>query len=139
MSVTDLPTINATLNSITAVLLIYGFVLIKSGQKEKHKKIMLSALVSSGLFLTSYLFYHYSVGSVPYQRYDWTRILYFAILIPHTILAVGMLPFIIVAVWRALHDQFDKHKKIVRWLWPVWMYVSVTGVAVYFMLYHVSG
>ena len=139
MSVTDLPTLNATLNSITAILLMYGFVLIKSGQKEKHKKIMISALVSSALFLTSYLFYHYSVGSIPYQRYDWTRTLYFAILIPHTILAVGMLPFIFVAVWRALHDQFDRHKRIVRWLWPVWMYVSVTGVVVYFMLYHVSG
>jgi len=138
VSLTDLPAVNASLNTITAALLLYGFVLIKSGQKEKHKKVMISALVSSTLFLVSYLTYHYAVGSVPYQRYDWTRTLYFAILIPHTILAVGMLPFIIVAVWRALHDQFDKHKKIVRWLWPVWMYVSVTGVAVYFMLYHVS-
>ena len=139
MNVSDLPTLNAALNTITAVLLLYGFVLIKSGRREKHKKIMISALVSSGLFLTSYLFYHYNVGSVPYQRYDWTRTLYFAILIPHTILAVVMLPFIIVAVWRALHSQFDKHKRIVRWVWPVWMFVSVTGVIVYFMLYHVSG
>ncbi len=136
MSLTDLPTLNATLNSITAVLLLYGFIQIKRKEIQKHKRVMLSALATSLLFLSSYLVYHFNVGSVPYPYHDWTRPLYFSILIPHTILATVMTPFIIVAVWRALHEDFEKHKKIVRWVWPVWMFVSVTGVIVYFMLYH---
>ncbi len=136
MSLTDLPALNATLNSISAVLLLIGFVLIKREQIQNHKKVMLSALATSLLFLTSYLIYHFNVGSVPYPHHDWTRPLYFAILIPHTILATAMTPFIIVAVRRAFHEDYEKHKKIVRWIWPVWMFVSVTGVIVYFMLYH---
>ena len=96
---------------------------------------MLSALATSILFLTSYLIYHFNVGSVPYPHHDWTRPVYFSILIPHTILATVMTPFIIIAVWRALHEDYEKHKKIVRWVWPVWMFVSVTGVIVYLMLY----
>lgn len=136
MNLTDLPALNATLNSITAVLLLYGFILIKRKEIQKHKKVMLSALSTSILFLTSYLIYHFNVGSVPYPNHDWTRPLYFAILIPHTILATVMTPFIVIAVWRALHEDHEKHKKIVRWVWPVWMFVSVTGVIVYFMLYH---
>ena len=136
MSLTDLPALNAALNSITAILLLYGFILIKRKEIQKHKRVMLSALATSLLFLTSYLIYHFNVGSVPYPHHDWTRPLYFAILIPHTILATVMTPFIIIAVWRALSEDFEKHKKIVRWVWPVWMFVSVTGVIVYFMLYH---
>ena len=138
MSITDLPTLNATLNGITACLLMYGFVLIKNKQIEKHKRVMLTALVTSALFFASYLIYHFNVGSVPYPLHDWTRRLYFGILIPHTILATVMTPFIIISVWQALKSNFEKHKKIVRWLWPVWMFVSVSGVAVYFMLYHLS-
>lgn len=135
MKLTDLPALNATLNSITAILLVYGFILIKRKEIQKHKRVMLSALATSILFLTSYLIYHFNVGSVPYPHHDWTRPLYFTILIPHTILATVMTPFIIIAVWRAMHEDYEKHKKIVRWVWPVWMFVSVTGVIVYLMLY----
>lgn len=135
MSVTDLPTVNAVLNCISTILLVTGFIFIKKGKRESHKKIMLTALFSSLLFLTSYLYYHYQVGSIPYPYFDWTRWLYFVILIPHVILAVVMAPFIILAVWHALHDNFEKHKRLVRWVFPVWMYVSVTGVVIYMMLY----
>ena len=135
MSVEDLPTLNAILNSISAVLLTLGFVHIKRGQRERHRKFMLAALVTSVLFLTSYLIYHSQVGSVKYPYYDWTRPVYFAILIPHVILAAVMTPFILIAVWHALHARFEKHRRIVRWLWPVWMFVSVSGVVVYWMLY----
>jgi putative membrane protein len=131
----DLPTLNAILNSITAVLLVIGFVLIKQKKIQAHKKVMLSALTTSLLFLTSYLVYHFNVGSVPYPYHNWTRPLYFAILIPHTVLATIMTPFIVIAVWCALRENYEKHKKIVRWVWPVWIFVSVTGVIVYFMLY----
>ncbi len=96
---------------------------------------MLSALITSFIFLASYLFYHSQVGSIPYARHDWTRPLYFAILIPHSILAAVIVPFIIAAVWYALHQKFDRHKKLVRWVWPAWMFVSLSGIAVYMMLY----
>jgi uncharacterized membrane protein YozB (DUF420 family) len=96
---------------------------------------MLSALVSSALFLASYLIYHAQVGSVPYPHHDWSRPIYFAILIPHVILAAVMTPFIIAAVVFALRGQFERHKRIVRWLWPVWIFVSISGVVVYVMLY----
>lgn len=135
MTLTDLPALNATLNSITAVLLVIGFIFIKQKNIQAHKKVMLSALATSLLFLTSYLIYHFNVGSVAYPHHDWTRPLYFAILIPHTILATVMTPFIVFAVWQAFKENFQKHKKVVRWVWPVWMFVSVTGVIVYFMLY----
>ena len=135
MTIKDLPTLNAALNTISAVLLLMGFIAIKRGSRQKHKSLMLSALIVSGLFLTSYLIYHAEVGSVPYPRYDWTRPLYFIILVPHIILAGLMVPFIFMAVWHALKGRYEKHRRIVRWIWPVWMYVSVSGVAVYLMLY----
>lgn len=135
MSYNDLPTINACLNVVSAILLLLGRCAIKAGNQEKHQKLMGSALVSSAVFLTCYLIYHLEVGSVPYPHHDWTRPLYFAILIPHVILAAGMVPFIFMAVFFALKKQFTKHKRIVRWLWPVWMYVSVSGIVVYLMLY----
>ena len=136
MDLTFLPTLNAILNATAAVLLTIGFVYIRRGEWEKHKKVMLSALVASGLFLTSYLIYHYNVGSVMYPYHDWTRPIYFAVLIPHVFLAALMTPFIVIAVWRAFQGRFDKHKRITRWLWYVWMFVSVSGIAVYLMLYH---
>ncbi len=135
MSVTDLSSLNAILNGIATVFLVLGFIQIKKGNREKHKKFMIAALLTSALFLTSYLIYHYYVGSVPYPHYDWTRPVYFIILVPHIILAGIMTPFIIIAVAFALREKFDKHRKIVRWVWPVWMYVSVTGVIIYLMLY----
>lgn len=135
MTFTDLPTLNAFLNLISSILLILGFVQIKAGNRVRHKKIMMSALAVSVLFLTSYLIYHFQVGSVPYPYHDWTRAVYFIILIPHVILAALMTPFILMAVWFALHDQYDRHKRLVRWVWPVWMFVSVSGVVIYLMLY----
>ena len=96
---------------------------------------MIAALITSVLFLTSYVVYHVNAGSVPYLKEDWTRPLYFAVLIPHVILAIVQLPFIIVLVWHAWHKSFDRHKRLARWIWPVWMFVSVSGVVVYLMLY----
>ena len=135
MNWTNLATVNAFLNAMSAALLLAGYINIKRGRQAAHKRIMLMALASSALFLISYLFYHSQVGSVPYPHHDWTRTLYFIILIPHTILAAVMVPFILLAVWHALKGRFDRHKRITRILWPVWMFVSVSGVAVYFMLY----
>lgn len=136
MNVSTLPTINALLNATAACLLLWGYVMIRRGHRDTHKKIMLSALVVSAAFLMTYLIYHAQVGSVPYAHYDWTRPVYFAILIPHIILAGLMVPFIITLVVFALRGNFTRHKRLARWVWPVWMFVSVSGVAVYLMLYH---
>lgn len=135
MSTSSLPTLNAVLNLISAMLLTLGYINIKRNKPAIHKRFMISALISSALFLISYLIYHYSVGSVPYPHSDWTRVLYLIILIPHIILAAVMVPFIIAAVWLAFRGKFDKHARITRWLWPVWMFVSVSGIIVYLMLY----
>jgi putative membrane protein len=135
MGVTDLSTVNAILNFVSSVLLTAGYIQIKKGNRAMHKKIMVSALLTSGLFLMSYVIYHYQAGSVPYPYHDWSRTIYFIILIPHVILAAAMTPFIIIAVWFAWHDQYEKHKRLVRWVWPVWMFVSVSGVMIYLMLY----
>jgi len=135
VSVTDLPHLNAALNLVAATCLVIGFVYIKRGDRAVHKRWMLSALGASALFLVSYLIYHGQVGSVPYPHYDWTRPVYFAILIPHVILAAVMVPFILAMVWWALRETFDKHRRLARWVWPVWLFVSVSGVAVYGMLY----
>ncbi len=136
MNVTDLPTVNSVLNAVSATLLLAGRIYIKRNRADLHKKIMLTAVVTSALFLISYLVYHSQVGSIPYERHDWTRPVYFAILIPHVILAAVMVPFILAAVWLALKGNFIIHKKIVRFVWPVWMFVSLSGIAVYLMLYH---
>lgn len=136
ISISDLPAVNAFLNLTSAVLLLIGRVQIKNTRPDKHKKIMIAALISSTLFLISYLIYHEAVGSVPYERFDWTRPLYFAVLIPHIILAAFMVPFIISAVYFAFRRKFDKHARLTRWVWPVWMFVSVSGIVVYVMLYH---
>lgn len=135
METTDLPTLNACLNTLSAVLLGLGYRHIRRGDRQRHRQFMLAALASSGLFLTTYLVYHFQVGSVPYPLYDWTRPLYFAILIPHVILAAVMGPFILVAVRRAWRGDYAGHRRLARWVWPVWMFVSFSGVAVYLMLY----
>lgn len=135
MTFSDLPTLNAILNGISAVFLSIGYYQIKQKNIAPHKKMMLSALVASALFLTSYLIYHYEVGSVPYPYYDWTRPLYFVVLVPHIILAAIMGPFIIALVWFAFREKFDRHRKLARWVWPVWMFVSLSGIVVYLMLY----
>lgn len=135
VTVQDLPTVNAVLNASAAVMLGCGWVAVKRRRLEGHRAFMVAALVLSAGFLASYLVYHAEVGSTPYPRHDWTRPLYFSILIPHIILAAVMVPFILAAVWHAGKGRFDRHARITRWVWPVWMFVSVTGVAVYWMLY----
>ena len=136
MSVHFLPTLNAILNATSAVLLVTGYVFIRRKNVNAHRAFMVAALIASILFLTCYLIYHYNVGATKFQGPDWARTLYFIVLIPHTILAVAMVPFIITVVIRAFRKQFDKHRRLARWTFPVWLYVSVTGVIVYFMLYH---
>jgi len=135
MSISNLPTINAILNGISTVFLILGFIQIRKGNQTRHKNMMISALVSSALFLISYVIYHYSAGSVPYPYHDWTRPVYFIFLIPHIILAAVMAPFILAAVYFAVKGNFTSHKKITRWLWPVWIFVSTSGIVIYLMLY----
>lgn len=135
MSISDLPSVNATLNFISAILLTLGYVSIKRGNPRLHIRFMVAALSVSALFLISYVVYHYAAGSRPYPHYDWSRYVYFAILIPHVLLAAVQVPFIIIAVWHGYRGNYPKHTRITRWLWPVWMFVSVSGVIVYIMLY----
>lgn len=135
MSVTDLPALNATLNSIATLLLITGWVLIKRGERQKHRACMIGALAVSALFLTSYVIYHWNVGSVPFKGTGWIRTVYFAVLIPHVILAAAIVPPVLITASRGLTARYDKHRRIARWTLPLWLYVSVTGVIVYLMLY----
>ena len=135
MSVNDLPTLNALLNTICTSLLIVGRIKIKSGDENSHRRLMVMALVTSAMFLISYTIYHYYVGSVPYPFYDWTRPVYLAILIPHIIMSAVMIPFIIRLVWLAFSSKFERHKKLARFVWPVWIFVSISGVLIYLMLY----
>ena len=136
MTLPVLPTINATLNGCAAVLLFIGWRAIKTGKTDLHRKTMLAALTASALFLVCYLYYHLTTqGITRYHGIGFMRYLYFSILATHTPLAGLMTPFILAAVWLALKGRFDAHKRITRWLWPVWMYVSVTGVLIYLILY----
>ena len=130
-----LPSVNAALNSASALLLAAGYLFIRSGKVAAHRRCMLAALATSALFLTSYLFYHYHVGSVPFTGQGWTRRLYFTILISHTTLAAAIVPLVLITLYRALRNRFDQHRRIARWTLPLWFYVSVTGVIVYGMLY----
>jgi uncharacterized membrane protein YozB (DUF420 family) len=131
------PVINASLNGTSAVLLLLGRGFIKRGRMAAHRAVMITALVSSSLFLSSYLYYHWHVGSVHFQGQGWTRPVYFSILISHTILAAVIVPMIVITLSRALRDRFDRHRAIARWTFPLWLYVSVTGVVIYLMLYQV--
>ena len=131
-----LPTINASLNALAGIFLVLGFIAIKFKKPVQHKRLMLSAFISSILFLCFYLYYHFtSRGITHYQGKGILKFIYLLILIPHTILAVLIVPFIIMAIRYALKGQLDKHTKITRWLFPTWVYVSVTGVLIYLMLY----
>jgi uncharacterized membrane protein YozB (DUF420 family) len=135
MDYSILPTINAGLNSLATVLLLQGYRLIRQGRREEHRRMMLSAFAVSVVFLICYLFYHYNVGSVPFQKQGWIRPVYFTILISHIVLAATV-PFLAIAtLWQAFQERFDKHRRIAKITWPIWMYVSVTGVIVYVMLY----
>lgn len=135
MDVTGLPALNATLNATAAVLLLCGYVLIRRGRRDAHRRAMLGALATSALFLVSYLVYHFNAGSVPYEGEGVLRVVYFAILITHVVLAATVLPLALVTAARGLRGDFVRHVRIARWTFPVWMYVSVTGVIIYVMLY----
>ncbi len=135
IAIAQLPTLNAALNSLSAVFLLAGFLLIKSGNRNAHRACMLTAFACSILFLISYLIYHYHVGSVPFKGQGWIRPVYFTILLTHTILAVTVVPLALVTLRRAWRENFVAHRRIARWTFPIWMYVSVTGVIVYWMLY----
>lgn len=130
------PVLDAGLNGTSAVLLVVGRSLIKRGRMAAHRIVMFTALTSSALFLTSYLYYHWHVGSVHFQGQGIWRPVYFSILISHTTLAIVIVPMIIITLSRALRERFDLHQAIARWTYPLWLYVSITGVVVYLMLYH---
>lgn len=136
MTVHDLPTLNAALNATAGVFLILGLIAIKSKNPTRHAQMMITALAVSVIFLCSYLYYHFNVRLVTrYQGQGILRPIYFFILFTHIPLAGVVAPVSLVAIWFAMRKKFETHKKITRWLWPVWMYVSVTGVLVYLMLY----
>lgn len=137
ISVSQLPSLNAALNSLSAILLIGGYLFIRSRNIKAHKTCMLAAFASSILFLISYLVYHYQVGSVPFQGQGGIRLVYFTILLTHTILAITVVPLALVTLFRAFKERFDRHRRIARWTFPIWLYVSVTGVVVYWMLYQI--
>ena len=135
MSVSDLPALNALLNGSCAALLIAGYAFVRARRVTAHRACMLLALLTSALFLVSYLTYHYHAGSVRYRGTGWTRPAYFTLLITHTVLAAGVVPLALVTAARALRGQFDRHVRLARWTLPIWLYVSVTGVVIYLMLY----
>ena len=136
MSLSDLPAVNACLNATSTVFLTLGFIFIKRQRKEAHRNCMMAAFVTSTIFLACYLTYHLNVKAVTkFTGAGWVRPVYFFILITHIILAIVIVPMILLTLARALKGRFDLHKKIARWTWPLWMYVSVTGVIVYLMLY----
>ena len=132
----DLPALNASLNAAAACCLLGGYYWIRRRQVVSHKRFMLAALGISSLFLTSYLIYHFQVGSVAFTGTGWVRPVYYAILLSHIVLAATVLPLAAVTVYRAWNEQFESHKRLARWTLPIWIYVSVTGVIIYWMLYH---
>ena len=136
MNISDLPTLNASLNALAAVFLVSGYLLIRNGRRDAHRRCMLLALGTSALFLTSYVFYHANAGSVPFRGTGAIRVVYFAVLIPHIVLAATVLPLALITTGRGLRGRYGPHVRIARWTLPIWLYVSVTGVIVYVMLYH---
>ena len=138
MQITDLPTLNAALNGLAALFLIAGFIFIRRRNVGAHRFSMLTAFACSIAFLISYLYYHSQVGSVRFQGTGGVRTLYFTVLLSHTVLA-ALVPFLAaVTLFRALRERFDRHRAIARWTLPIWLYVSVTGVVIYWMLYHLT-
>jgi putative membrane protein len=131
-----LPHLNAALNATSFLLLVAAFYQIKRGNVAAHRRLMLSALVVSGLFLISYVAYHAQYGSVRFQGQGAVRTIYFVILVTHVILAAAIVPLVIITLRRALAGDFARHRRIARWTYPLWLYVSITGVVVYLMLYH---
>jgi uncharacterized membrane protein YozB (DUF420 family) len=137
MSVSDLPLVNACLNSASTVLLSFGYYFIKKGNKIAHRNCMLGALSTSTLFLVSYLTYHAFAGRTVFKDPAWFRPIYLLILLTHTVLAAVIVPLVLLTVSRALRARWELHKRVARWTWPIWMYVSVTGVVIYLLLYQI--
>jgi uncharacterized membrane protein YozB (DUF420 family) len=138
MTLHDLPAVNAALNSLSAVFLALGFIFIKRGNKIAHRNCMIAAFTTSVVFLACYLTYHATVKTVThFVEPAWFRPIYLGILLTHTVLAVVIVPLILMTLYRARRQDFEGHKRIARWTWPLWMYVSVTGVGVYLMLYQI--
>jgi uncharacterized membrane protein YozB (DUF420 family) len=135
VSLSDLPTLNAVLNASSAACLTLGWLAIRAGRREAHRRAMLAALLASSLFLTSYLVYHFQVGSVRFTGRGPLRLVYFAVLLSHTILAVAIVPLVLTTLVRALAQRFEAHRRLARVTLPLWLYVSLSGVAVYWMLY----
>ena len=135
MTLSDLPALNASLNATAAVLLLVGYSFIRKGQMRRHRATMISAFVVSTLFLISYLIYHANVGSKPFPGHGPIRAVYFTILLTHVVLAAAVVPLVLITLTRGLRGRFDRHVAIARWTFPIWLYVSVTGVIVYLMLY----
>ena len=135
MTVHDLPAVNASLNALSGVQLLIGYVLIRTRRIAAHRAVMITAFATSSLFLICYLVYHAQVGSVPFPRQGLVRPLYFTILITHVLLAATVPPLAIVTLTRGLKGRYPQHRRIARWTLPIWMYVSVTGVLVYVLLY----
>ena len=138
MQIADLPAVNATLNAICAVLLVIGWMQIRAGRRETHRKVMIAAFATSTLFLVSYVTYHANAGSRPFQGQGPIRAVYFSILITHVILAAAIVPLALLTLTRGLRARYDSHARIARWTLPIWLYVSVTGVIVYLMLYRMQ-
>jgi uncharacterized membrane protein YozB (DUF420 family) len=138
MTVHDLPAVNAALNGLSAIFLAFGLYFIKRGNKIAHRNCMISAFGTSAIFLACYLTYHVTVKTVThFMDPAWFRPIYLVVLATHTILAAVIVPLILITLWRAKKQNFDAHKKIARWTWPLWMYVSVTGVVIYLLLYQI--
>ena len=133
---TGLPALNAGLNTAAACCVLGGYYWIRRRRVAIHKRFMVAALGFSSLFLTSYLIYHFQVGSVAFTGTGWVRPVYYAILLSHIVLAAAVLPLAAVTVYRAWNERFVSHKRLARWTLPIWLYVSVTGVVIYWMLYH---
>jgi uncharacterized membrane protein YozB (DUF420 family) len=135
MTVHDLPAVNASLNAVSGVLLIGGYTLMRLRRIDLHRKVMIAAFATSSLFLVCYVVYHAQVGSVPFPRQGFVRSLYFTILITHVVLAATVPPLAIITMTRGLQGRYPQHRRIARWTFPIWLYVSVTGVLVYVLLY----
>jgi len=137
MTLHDLPAVNGTLNGLSAIFLSAGYIFIKKKNMRAHRNCMISAFATSVIFLICYLTYHYYHGVTKFKDPAWFRPIYIALLFTHTVLAVVIVPLILITLNRALKERFELHKKIARWTWPLWMYVSVTGVVVYLILYQI--
>ena len=143
MSLSDLPALNAVLNGLSALLLCGGYLAIKGGNKRRHIQCMVAALSTSTLFLISYVVYHvgmqrlYGEAHTTFQNPAWFRPIYLTILLTHLVLAIAIVPMVLMTVVRAAKGDFERHKRIARWTWPAWMYVSVTGVVIYLILYQI--